>query len=60
MYDIRRANEDVQFVVYCDFSPDTALESANDSARTVIESTGATVVASADEAAGAILSGTPG
>jgi hypothetical protein len=55
VYDIRRGNE-VRFVVYCDFSPDSAPEPANEAARKVIESTGAVVVTDAEAAAAAMLS----
>lgn len=57
VYDIRRGNDDIRFVVYCDFSQDSALEAANAAARKVIESTGALVVVDAEEAAGAMISG---
>lgn len=54
VYDIRREN-DIRFVVYCDFSLDRSLGEANDSARKAIESTGAVVVSNPKEAAGEML-----
>jgi hypothetical protein len=56
VYDIQREN-DIRFVVYCDFSLDRNLEEANATAQRVIESTGAVVVTDADRAASAIISG---
>lgn len=56
VYDIKSQN-DIRFVVYCDFSFDQSLQEANVAARKVIESTGAVVVAEPDEAATAIMRG---
>ncbi len=54
VYDIRSEN-DIRFVVYCDFSFDRNLEEANHAARRAIESTGAMVVTEPDDAAAAIV-----
>lgn len=53
VHDIQKQN-DIDFIVYCDFSFDQELKGANADARKVIESTGATVVTEPDEAAAAL------
>ncbi|CAN5533724.1 hypothetical protein BH20ACT17_BH20ACT17_13340 [soil metagenome] len=53
VYDIQREN-DVRYVVYCDLPLDRELEQASNEAQKVLQSTGAAVVTTADDAAEAM------